>query len=133
MIEEANLIFAQNLVFIGFSLLVALVFAVRLISSGSLLAKDVRYLMLGVALVAFGSMSHRFWWMLWGLFKKNEYDPFNQWALTNSIWITSPSVALVAIGYGFHLYPLTSRLWPKYWKWSIAGFAVVLWSIGIML
>ena len=133
MLSDAGLIFGQNLVFIGFSLLVAMFFTCRLLMRRDLLSMDVRYLMAGVALVAVGSLSHRAWWTIWGYIKGQEYDPFEQWALAHSLWITMPAVALVAVGYSFHLYPFLSRLWPMHWKLALTGFAAALWIIGVLL
>tara|TARA_Y100000310_G_scaffold219354_1_gene220763 strand:+ start:1768 stop:2169 length:402 start_codon:yes stop_codon:yes gene_type:complete len=122
----SSLIVANNTVWLGFSLLVFLLFSYRLLKTEK--GSDVRMLMRGVQLVAFGTCFHRLWWTVWRFTKLEQVENVSIFLDTNALIASLISATLVVIGYSLHMKTVFEGLLGKRW-WAIAaGLALIIWT-----
>ena len=110
----SSLIVANNTVWLGFSLLVFLLFSYRLLKTEK--GSDVRMLMRGVQLVAFGTCFHRLWWTVWRFTKLEQVENVSIFLDTNALIASLISATLVVIGYSLHM------------KTVFEGLALIIWT-----
>ena len=122
----------QNIVWIVFSLSVAAGFTYRYLTAHR--SDSGNRLMLGVILVALASACHRGYWALWRLERHwfGADSPQALWFVDNADYV-GICIAVIAVGYSFHLYTVFRKWWGRLWVAVPFGMVALSYLAAITL
>jgi len=83
---------------------------------------DTTRIMVGVALVCFGSVVHRAYWAFWRWFRTIGSHETAALFPDAAAGLGSVTVAVICLGYALHLYPMTRRLFGRLWFAAVTLF-----------
>ena len=127
MLELNAMLAAANLVVLMLSATVAGYYIYRVVDGG--LSPDAQTIAKGVALVALGLTVHRAYWSANRLLELHGADYLLTELYSTYSWITLVPLAIIVLGYGYHISPLLETFAGPYWVWMWVLTMVPLWVL----
>lgn len=87
-------------------------------------------LMAGIACVSGSSFVHRTWWAIWRYYRAIGETEIAQWFVAVSGVVTTPCIAVICLGYAFHLYPVSKSIFGRLWPIPEIAVFVLAFAFG---